>query len=615
MIEDQNKDTLIFAGAARIDLNDWFFAKEKIILKYISLSKATINLKRSTKKWNYQFIADYFQSSDAEKKQRNLIFDFKKIHLSDTHFNLIDEWKGTSMLTSVKQLDASISFSDLKKQVFKVEEITLVQPGFSLVDFEGKRSAAETLIAQSTSSNQNDGSFFNIDINHIKIVNGIFNSDQQTKRAPYSDIFDPLHFTFASINGELKNLKITQDGFRSSIHASSIERNGLQVKNIEADMSMDSSIMEFKNLDIITNNSHLRNYYAMRYNNFDVDMSEFISNVELEGDFKNSLISTDDIALFAPELKDMHRNIALSGHAKGTINYLKADHVNLTSNSTSFKGDIDIRDMTQIDEMFLKVNAKEFNTNYNELNSLFPQIKNIKTPHLNLLQNINYIGNYTGYLNSFVAKGMLKTSLGSIDSDIKIDLTDIKMPTYSGHLITNNFNLGKFTGINNMGNLSIDGFVNGKGFSLNNVNTQFKGEIPLISFDGYPYKNITLNGSLQNKLFNGSLSINDPNVKISTLNGEISFKDKVPTIKLKASIDKLSFKPLNITNQDLHFSGDLEANLSGTNIDDFYGNANISNASLINDTNHLSFNYLKLSSSKNEDGKSIKVQSNQFKYR
>jgi hypothetical protein len=37
LIEDQNKDTLIFAGAAKIDLNDWFFAKEKIILKYISL--------------------------------------------------------------------------------------------------------------------------------------------------------------------------------------------------------------------------------------------------------------------------------------------------------------------------------------------------------------------------------------------------------------------------------------------------------------------------------------------------------------------------------------------------------------------------------------------------
>ncbi len=60
-------------------------------------------------------------------------------------------------------------------------------------------------------------------------------------------------------------------------------------------------MMEFKNLDILTNKSHLQDYYAMHYNNFNDDMQDFIHKVTVEGHFKNSKLSSDDLAYFAPE--------------------------------------------------------------------------------------------------------------------------------------------------------------------------------------------------------------------------------------------------------------------------------------------------------------------------
>ena len=48
LINDRSGDTLLFAGAAKVNVNDWFFSKDHIVLKYIGLNSGLINLKRKT---------------------------------------------------------------------------------------------------------------------------------------------------------------------------------------------------------------------------------------------------------------------------------------------------------------------------------------------------------------------------------------------------------------------------------------------------------------------------------------------------------------------------------------------------------------------------------------
>ncbi|MCK7556158.1 hypothetical protein MKQ70_14495 [Chitinophaga sedimenti] len=45
-IEDQHKDTLLYAGALQVRITDWFFFKETPVLKFVGLEDATINLVR-----------------------------------------------------------------------------------------------------------------------------------------------------------------------------------------------------------------------------------------------------------------------------------------------------------------------------------------------------------------------------------------------------------------------------------------------------------------------------------------------------------------------------------------------------------------------------------------
>ena len=70
--------------------------------------------------------------------------------------------------------------------------------------------------------------------------------------------------------------------------------------------------MAFSNLDLQTNNSSIRNFYRMSYDDFG-DMGDYIHKVKMQANFDNSEIDSDDIAYFAPEMKTWKKKIKLKG--------------------------------------------------------------------------------------------------------------------------------------------------------------------------------------------------------------------------------------------------------------------------------------------------------------
>ncbi len=67
LVLDHNHDTLLYAGAVKVSITDWFFFKDNIVLKYVGLDDAVINLNRKDSVWNYQFLIDYFSGSSGKK--------------------------------------------------------------------------------------------------------------------------------------------------------------------------------------------------------------------------------------------------------------------------------------------------------------------------------------------------------------------------------------------------------------------------------------------------------------------------------------------------------------------------------------------------------------------
>jgi hypothetical protein len=95
LIRDLNKDTLLYAGTAKVNVSDWFFLKDKPVVKYVALGDAVVNMNRKDSIWNYQFIADYLSGATkdtATKKGGGFDIDLKTIQLQNVFINNIDEW-------------------------------------------------------------------------------------------------------------------------------------------------------------------------------------------------------------------------------------------------------------------------------------------------------------------------------------------------------------------------------------------------------------------------------------------------------------------------------------------------------------------------------------------
>src|SRR4029077_16914609 len=113
------------------------------------------------------------------------------------------------------------------------------------------------------------------------------------------------------------------------------------------------------------------------------------------------------------------------------------------------------------------------------------------------------------------------------------------------------------------------------------------------------------------KLFDGVASINDPNIEMS-MNGKIDFNEATPVFDLYADVKKADLKKINLTTDSIAFNGKFKLNFAGDNLDNFIGNARITDASLVKDGKRLPFDTLILSSAIANGIKTLTVNSNEF---
>ncbi|MBL0355584.1 MAG: hypothetical protein IPP72_01235 [Chitinophagaceae bacterium] len=138
-VEDQKKDTLLYAGSASISITDWFFLKDKATIHSLELSDATINLNRTDTVWNYQFLIDYFASPNKDTTQKGGIeIDLKELKLRNIAFNQVDKWKGKDQLGSLKSLILIADTFDLKKQLISIRQLDIDEPHFTIADYTGE---------------------------------------------------------------------------------------------------------------------------------------------------------------------------------------------------------------------------------------------------------------------------------------------------------------------------------------------------------------------------------------------------------------------------------------------------------------------------------------------
>jgi len=613
LVEDHQKDTILYAGAVKVNITDWWFFRKRAELTYIGLEDATIKLQRKDSIWNYQFIVDYFSGPPKKDTAQGTQLDLKRLEFSHIHVLKRDQWRGEDMELRLGALDMDADSISLSQKIARIRSLTFTRPAFTLTNYDGARPP----FTDTTQVPKNDPLHLRLNPGNwaitaakVAIKDGSFTHEVPADTHPNKH-FDGNHIYFYAINTSFNNLRLHEDTLTAQLNLATKERSGLEIRHLNSRIKWYPEAMEFGHLDLQTGKSHLKNFFAMRFRTLD-DMSDFETKIHMEADFTDADINSDDIACFAPELKDWKKHIRITGHLHGPVADLNGRNVVLQAGSnTLLNGDIRLKGLPHIDTTFIEFKSNDFRTTYKDMAGLFPGLKTITQPRLDSIQYLRFKGSFTGYVRDFVTNGTIETNLGALITDVHMKIPQSAPPIYSGNLSTVNFALGTFTDNDELGDIAFTGKVNGQGLKPATLNATLDGSIQHLDFHNYVYQNIQVNGTIAKKKFNGELHVNDSNLN-ARLNGLVDFSLAQPKFNFEAEVAKANLNNLNFVSKPVAFNGKFKCNFTGDNIDNFLGTASIYDASIFKNGQRVSFDSLNLESSIIDNNKTITVVSNEF---
>ncbi|WP_212003110.1 translocation/assembly module TamB domain-containing protein [Chitinophaga sp. HK235] len=619
LIEDQHKDTLLYAGKLQVRITDWFFFQDKPVLKFIGLEDAQVNLlrPRNDSVWNYQFLVDALSGPTTppppKKTSQGISLDLKKIDLRNIRLNQIDAWVGEDMRGYAKRIFLDAKNLDLQKHNIDIQELLLDQPSFVVSNYSSsplRHKRPHTAAPADTTTSHElrwNNANWKLLIKELHIKNGLLGVDLPDDTAKVEEgYFAPNHIRFGEINLSLTNTSLVKDSIIGDLTLSTKERCGFEVKKLTSRFKMSPVEMEFSRLDLQTNRSHIGDYYTMQYSDIN-DMNNYIDDVYMQARFKNCKLSSDDIAFFAPPLSSWKKEITLTGKARGPVSNLKASEIELEAGATTrLKGSLEMRGLPDIYETFIDFHTDELVTTGADVMLIMPIVKEVNTIRMDRLSSIRFQGSYTGFINDFVAYGQFQTNLGQLSSDLNFK-TSRDVPVYSGSLTATNFNIGSLINNDNLSTISLNAKVNGAGFNFKTLKASVDADVQAISLFGYTYRNIKTNGEMSRKFFNGSLTANDPNLDMDFA-GTIDFNEALPLFHFHSDIRKGDLKALHLTEDTITLQAKLDLNFAGSNIDNFDGTARMHEVSVFKDGKRLEFDSLTIATHMQDNMKVLSLE-------
>ncbi|MBP6625775.1 MAG: translocation/assembly module TamB domain-containing protein, partial [Chitinophagaceae bacterium] len=267
----------------------------------------------------------------------------------------------------------------------------------------------------------------------------------------------------------------------------------------------------------------------------------------------------------------------LSGKMDGTVDNMKGEGLNIVASKSSFKGNAEVIGLPDIDNTTFNIQTDQLLTSGNDLNKLIPQTK-VDGIDWKKLERINYKGQYTGSIDNFNAKGYLATTLGNADLNLHMDFRP-KIATYKGTIDAAQFDIGKLIKQSTLGKVSIRGDLEGKGFDLNSLDAKVNAVVSSFDLDGKNYKDITINGLVSRKMFDGIFVSQDPKLALN-FKGKLDLSGKQPSYNFTSRFIKLDLQSIGLTKEPMIGSGYATLNFTGDNIDNFLGSADLKNVML-----------------------------------
>ncbi|GAB4467273.1 MAG: translocation/assembly module TamB domain-containing protein [Thermoflexibacter sp.] len=403
--------------------------------------------------------------------------------------------------------------------------------------------------------------------------------------------FDYFHFQLDSIDAEIENLVAKNDTIEIQINTLSAINPIIDfpIKELRTFFRFCHKSMSFQKLYAHVGNSILRDSLVFRYQD-PADFADFNNKIFIHAKLKESRLTFDDLAYFAPDLRQWKEKLILSGNLNGTVSKLKIKKLDLKFGQNSrLQGDIAMSGLPNIEETFIDYDFDNSQINLPDLQRYLNPDQYSRVSKFGL---VKFSSELQGFYYDFVTHGDFNTNLGRLEADnIHLSLGE-NTNTYEGDLVTQDFNLGELLLIPDIiQKIDLKGKIKGKGFTPSTAEVDLDAHIKKFGIYGYNYQHIDIDAKLSKSLFEGKLAVNDSNF-IFNADADIDLKDS--TIQLQGRIEKALLDQIGLATQPTSLKTNIVINVKGLDLDNLDGTANVNHLDLVLNGKRLDLDYFLL---------------------
>ena len=405
--------------------------------------------------------------------------------------------------------------------------------------------------------------------------------------APTARKFNPAHLNITGLSTHIILNKLTDDSISLKVkHFALKEASGLDVRSLKFRFNAGKHSASLSNFVLNLPQSHLAlpsltARYRMKGKQLDKESLSY--HVLLSP----SSIRPADLTFIEPALKRLHQQVTLQAEVKGTAKQMDISQLRLESSdhtlSVNAQGSLRQLHSTPawaIAAKPLKVSAEGIQVLASALKGQKLELPAV----VSRLGRIDFRGSANGQGKRIAAKGRLSSDAGEVAFSLKTDGQH-----FTGTINTPQFNLQRLLDNPRFGILAANLNANGRIPQGNNLNLRAQGTISEFDYNGYRYRNISMDGSYTNDIFNGTVALNDPNGRL-TVKGQVSHlrsflahRTTAFAVKASAEASAVNLQRLRLTDAlgNRTFSLQAKADVEGHSLDDLNGTVDINNFTAI----------------------------------
>ncbi|MBO4738784.1 MAG: translocation/assembly module TamB domain-containing protein [Bacteroidales bacterium] len=454
-----------------------------------------------------------------------------------------------------------------------------------------------------------------VNFNYLQLKNSRFQlRNDNTAMEDEENLWNYRNMILTDINTNMKQMLIIGDSLNFYIdQLQAKERSGFSLTDFHGHLQISQTGLYCFDTKFQTGNGSLLDVdFGFDFKNGYQSFKNFFKEVAFNTYLHPSQFNTKDLTYFVKAFEGLEDTVSVQSSVHGVLSDINFDSTLIRlSPQTWISAHVNLLGLPTVEEMFIDANIEDFNANIKDIQAFsLPQNKKIVLPrNLQILQWARTKGHFVGLYNNFFADAIVFSNIGDGSCEIMLN-SQKKNLFYDGKINLRHFALGQLLGVEKLGNISLSSQIKGKGTNLATMDTHINGNVSELELNGTNINNITLNGRILSKQFNGEIVCQDSNLQMD-FDGLVDFNAAEPKYDFSAQLEHINLSQLKLFRPDSNacLKADITMNMVGKTLDSLQGSLNVKNITYSENNIYHYISDIALNIDMEEDKKQVVLQS------